>query len=172
MTFHCTFCDYNAKSISGYIIHLHRHRNSPNVRFLCPYPWCMRTFHSLSGLKSHVYRNHQQLQNSFYQAHDIREGQVELKCRDPLCQKQLGNYRDLMKHLKMHLSQHEPVICPFWNCKKQYSNFGSLSSHTSRYHSFTCSDTELTLLGNRNQPVTEATNSSDEFAHESNAFLL
>lgn len=50
------------------------------------------------------------------------------------CKKQCIDLRDLIAHLKVHLSKHELVHCPFTNCNKAFKVKSSFTSHVSRTH--------------------------------------
>lgn len=122
----CHSCGMPLSSIKSYVNHQILHRYEANRSFLCCFSDCKQKFNKYTALKAHVYRSHNSIVSQLDNAPST------FVCDN--CQKQCINLRDLLAHLKVHLTKHELVRCPFKNCNKAFRVKSSFTSHISRTH--------------------------------------
>lgn len=79
-------------------------------------------------IKAHVYH--------FYNSpvSQLDDTQRPFICDDVNCRKQCIDLRDLVAHLKEHLSNHELIHCPFRSCNRTFKVKSSFTSHVARTH--------------------------------------
>lgn len=125
--FTCRSCGMPLSRIKSYVNHQILHRYEANRNFPCCFSDCKQKFNKYTALKAHVYRSHN---STVSQLDNIPSTFV---C--DYCKKQCIDLRDDLAHLKVHLSKHELVHCPFNNCKtfRVKSSFTSHVSHTHRH---------------------------------------
>lgn len=118
--FTCRFCGFLLKSIKGYVDHQVFHRHEANSQYPCCVADCKRVFSKYSAFKMHVKGTlyHRHRKNPCETHLDIMPGPYT--CDNSNCQKQCTDLRDLIAHLRSHLSKHEMVNCPFANCGKTF----------------------------------------------------
>lgn len=127
--FTCLSCGLNLKSVKGYVDHQVLHRNDAHVQFPCWVADCKRQFVKYSAFKTHCYRHHK---NPLVSELDVMQGPYT--CSNTSCHKQCTDLKDLLTHLRSHLSKNELSNCPFGNCGKTFKVRSSFTSHISRIH--------------------------------------
>lgn len=90
---------------------------------------CKRIFVKYRALKTHFHRHHKN--PSVTTVHYARS---QAPCENTNCQKQCTDLKDLLAHLRSHLSKSELVNCPFASCGKIFKTWSSFTSHISRIH--------------------------------------
>lgn len=126
--FSCRVCGLSLSSIKGYVNHQILHQHETNGYYSCCYVDCNQKFSKYTALKSHVYHSHH---TSLSQCN---ETQTSFVCDVADCKKQCIDLKDLLAHLKVHLTRHESVCCPFRHCTKVFKVKSSFTSHLSRCH--------------------------------------
>ena len=129
-TFTCPTCSISVKTLKAYVDHQSLHKNEANGQYLCCIVGCKSRFIKYSAFKSHMYRTHRQ---SCSMSHN-ETVQGPFQCEKPNCQKLCVDLKDLLTHLKSHLSNREDVHCPFKACGKIYSLKASFTTHIHRKH--------------------------------------
>lgn len=124
--FTCRTCGISLKSIKSYVDHQILHRHETNTCFPCCFSDCKQKFTKYSAVKAHVYRTHNK------PVSQLDDTQGSYVCDNDNCKKQCTDLRDLVTHLKVHLSKRELVHCPFSNCNKVFKVKSSFTSHVSR----------------------------------------
>lgn len=106
-------------------MHQGLHKNEPNYQYACCMESCKFQFRNCNAFKCHVYRHHWR-SSTVSQSHTL---QSPFLCQLPHCQKQLMDLKDLLCHLKSHISRREVVNCPFKDCDKTFSVTSSFTAH-------------------------------------------
>lgn len=127
-TFTCRSCGISVKTIKAYVDHQFLHRHDANRLYPCCFSECKRQFTKYTALKAHVYRNH----NASVSQSDDPQG--PFVCDNASCQKKCIDLKDLLAHIRLHLSKRELVHCPFTNCDKTFKLRSSFTAHVSRNH--------------------------------------
>lgn len=133
--FACPLCPHVSKTIKGYVTHSQLHSNEYRQLFKCPLKGCNRKLSSYTGIRTHIYRDHQsKIRNKSHDKLAAININVKLRCKAPLCHHVCDGMNDLFKHLRKHIDEATSVQCPFDQCSKNFSTKKSFSSHISRYH--------------------------------------
>lgn len=127
--FPCRFCSLSLTSVKCYVDHQILHRHEANAPFPCCVADCKCVFVKYSAFKTHCYRHHN---NPSVSELDIMQGPYT--CENVSCKKQCTDLKDLLAHLRSHLSKSELVNCPFAKCGKTFKVRSSFTSHISRIH--------------------------------------
>lgn len=133
--FACPLCSHVSRTIKGYISHYQYHSNEYRRFYDCPVRECKRKLLSYTGLRTHIYRNHEKtLKTRQDDKHLAINLNIKLQCTTPLCHQVCDGMQDLFKHLRNHLDEDTSVKCPFHQCCKIFSKKNTFSAHVSRYH--------------------------------------
>ncbi len=127
--FTCPICGISMETVKGYVNHQKLHTNEAHGEYACCVIGCKSKFTKYNSFKSHMLRHHRR--SSVSQCETV---QGPLKCEKPHCQKQCIDLKDLLDHLKLHVSKKEEVKCPFKGCGKAFSLRSSFTAHISRNH--------------------------------------
>ena len=129
----CNICNTSVRSLKAYVCHLRLHRNASHLRFRCCVGNCPKTFASFAAFSTHVSRYHSSLKHQETN-NECQDKNVSLHCSQQYCDQGFAGVKQLLCHLKIHLADHNVVLCPFSNCGRSYSNKSSFTSHLSRHH--------------------------------------
>ena len=135
MLIKCPRCaHFQTCNVSKFMRHLFLiHSSEPNFSITCGLQNCVRTFKKFTSYKSHVYRDHRDLQHKSLTNHRFNNLQnFDIQCL--LCQEIIGDLTHLMTHLRFHIENGEEIQCIFDNCTRKYTVYNSLKSHVSRDH--------------------------------------
>lgn len=127
--FPCRFCSLSLKSVKGYVDQQILHRHEANGQFPCCVADCKRVFFKYSAFKTHCYKHHK---NPSVSELDIMQGPYT--CENTSCQKQCTDLKDLLAHLRSHLSKSQLVNCPFAKYGKIFKVKSSFTFHIFRIH--------------------------------------
>lgn len=127
--FPCRFCNLSLGSVKCYVDHQILHGHEANTQFPCCFADCKFVFVKYSAFKTHCHRHHY---NPSVSGLDTMQGPYT--CENIGCQKVCTDLRDLLSHLRSHLSKRELVNCPFAKCGKTFKVRSSFTSHISRIH--------------------------------------
>ena len=88
---------------------------------------------------SHVTRDHQERDNAYEVAHRTQSNTctnagVAVVCVLEFCGRKCEDLKDLLTHIKEHISAGLEICCPFHGCDKHFSKKSSFTSHLSRCH--------------------------------------
>ena len=129
----CRICDHQLHSVKDYLKHCRGHYNDRNARFYCCVPACIRTTYTYKGLVTHLNREHRdfecQSQKNMY-----RNVGVSVRCVLDFCQRKCVDLKEMLTHLKEHLSSGLKLCCPFKQCSGLFEKKSSFTSHISRCH--------------------------------------
>lgn len=126
----CRSCGATVNTLKGYVMHQGLHKNEPHYQYACCMESCKFQFRNYNAFKCHVYRHHRR-SSTVSQCQTL---QAPFLCQLPHCQKQLVDLKDLLRHLKSHISRREVAHCPFKDCDKTFSVTSSFTAHLSRKH--------------------------------------
>ncbi|CAG2117399.1 unnamed protein product [Medioppia subpectinata] len=103
--------------------HLNQHKNSVhlNVRFICDFNECNKSFTEKSNLFRH---------KSCVHLNDRK-----FKCNEENCGKSFVQKADLIRHKRIHLGE-KPFVCHFNDCNKTFSDKSNFNQHMTM-HKFT-----------------------------------
>jgi len=124
----CRFCSKTLQTLKGYVLHSRVHRNEPQCFFKCVGTNCKRTFCTYASFKAHFYRIHN------VPAATARAIVTDLKCAISLCARQFQTVKELISHLKDHIVEGRPVLCPVTGCTNTFTVKSSFTAHMSRKH--------------------------------------
>lgn len=127
--FPCSFCGLSFKSVKFYVDHQALHRHEANAQFPCCVADCKGVFFKYSAFKTHYYRLHKKPPVS-----ELDTMQGPFTCESTSCRRQCTDLKDLLAHLRSHLSKSELIKCPFAKCGKIFKVRSSFTSHISRIH--------------------------------------
>lgn len=125
--FTCKYCHIHLKTLKSYVDHYRFHKNEAHPSFCCGIIGCMRDFVTYNAFKSHIYRNH----TEYSPSPQVKSVLSSFKCENVLCEKQC---KDLLAHLRTHMTGGQKVNCPFSGCNRTFKVKSSLSAHISRPH--------------------------------------
>ena len=128
----CRFCSKMLQTLKGYVLHCRVHRNEPQCFFKCVGTNCKPTFCTYTAFKAHFYRIHN------VPAATARAIVTDLKCAISLCARQFQTVKELISHLKDHIVEGRPVLCPVTGCTNNFTVKSSFTAHMSRTHSMFC----------------------------------
>lgn len=111
------------------MLHCKLHRNEPHCLFNCVFSGCKQTFTRYGAFKAHFYRKH----NASLPL-NITVRTVAFKCIMALCERQCQDTKDLIAHLKEHISEGREVSCPVKECTNVFTVKSSFTAHMSRKH--------------------------------------
>nr|XP_046250889.1 uncharacterized protein LOC124062276 isoform X2 [Scatophagus argus] len=126
----CHFCSKKLETLRGYVLHCKVHRNEPHPFFRCVGTDCKRTFCTYAAFKGHFYRVHNAPEPS------ITAGAVvtDFKCAVSLCECKFDTVKELISHLKKHITEGQTVPCPITGCENAFTVKSSFTAHMSRKH--------------------------------------
>lgn len=126
----CHFCSKTLETLRGYVLHCKVHRNEPHPFFKCVGTDCKRTFCTYAAFKGHFYRVHNAPEPS------ITAGAVvtDFKCSISLCECKFNTVKELISHLKNHITEGRTVPCPITGCENAFTVKSSFTAHMSRKH--------------------------------------
>ena len=127
----CAICQCNTVSLKGYVKHYAMHTNVPNASFPCAFAGCRNSYTLYTSFKSHFLRQHG---SQVKRIKENRKRNVDLCCNMEHCKMKCVGISNLFSHLRHHISQGDPINCPFKGCNKTFLKVGSFSSHLSRLH--------------------------------------
>ena len=138
MSYNCRFCSYRTQFLKDHLDH-HRYHRNLSGNFHCGYNDCTEYFNSAASLRMHLIRIHNVLVTQTRvesQSHTIANEFSKFVCNVDICKKEQDDYRLLLKHLKVHISEGTSIQCPFPACsgKGKYSSVNSFTGHLSKYH--------------------------------------
>lgn len=123
------FCDSAFTSLKRYVNHQSLHKNEANGLYPCCRVGCKYKFTRYNAFKAHVYRHHDK-------SCDLQFDTVQgsFCCQIAQCHSQCVDVKELLAHLRLHLSKKEKVCCPFKACGKTFSLRSSFTAQVSRKH--------------------------------------
>lgn len=127
--FTCRSCSLSLKSVKGYVDHQILNRHEAHGQFPCCVADCKHLLVKYSAFKTHCHRHHK---NPSVSELDVMQGPYT--CENTSCKKPCTDLKDLLAHLRSHLSKNELVNCPFANCGKTFKVRSSFTLHISRIH--------------------------------------
>ena len=134
--FYCNFCEYRNNTLKNYIDHRKFHRNI-NKDYYCGFKRCQKLFNNYPYLITHLIRNHgyysKSREKTLYKEY-AANATGKYICDNVLCKQECSNFADLLKHLKLHISQKEQITCPYKNCRRTYKVLSSFTGHLTRSH--------------------------------------
>ena len=130
--YHCKQCAHESKTIIGFTNHMKLHSNAANCPFTCGVPNCTRAFSKFAAFKSHLYRDHKGYKSD-KSTTDEPTG-TTLSCQIEFCQGIFTNVKELLNHLKGHITEGRKITCPFRACEKTFGVKSTFASHISRTH--------------------------------------
>jgi len=113
------------------------HSAEPNFSYPCVIEdgerKCCKVFHTVAGLKTHVYREHRNLLCSLPSStqHTWLSG-TRICC--PVCSVVVNTLSDLSGHYRVHFSSGQKVVCVMSGCTDEFDVYSSYTSHMSRCH--------------------------------------
>lgn len=163
--FACPLCNHVSRSVRSYVNHSLLHSNEYRRIIKCPIVRCKRKLSSYTGLKAHMYRDHQERTSKSDAKFLTLSPYMKLQCKTLLCKKDCDGIKDLLKHLREHINDGTRVECPFNQCSKMFSKTTTFKSHISRYHKYQASKdlpTEMFHSSNPDRMSLEVPSTSNE----------
>ena len=130
----CPLCNHVSRTVKNYVNHSQLHSNEYRRVIECPFQRCKRTLLSYTGLRAHIYRDHQERRSSNDEKLLTLSLHLKLQCKTLLCQQVCDGMKDLLKHLRQHIDDGTIIQCPFNQCSKMFSKTTTFKSHISRHH--------------------------------------
>lgn len=128
--FNCNFCGKAVQTLRGYELHCKLHRNEPHCLFKCLDANCKQSFTRSGAFKAHFYRRHSVAAPTTLAV----GGCTTYKCTVSMCERQLGDPKDIIAHFKEHIAEGRAVTCPVTGCTNVFKVKSSFISHMSRKH--------------------------------------
>lgn len=163
----CPLCRHVSRSIKGYVNHSQLHSNEYRRLYECPFRGCKRKQSSYTGLRAHVYRDHQENSKIKYSNEQMwqKNVSIRLQCKTGMCKKVCDGLKDLLGHLRKHIGEDTSIECPFNQCSQIFSKKKTFSAHISRYHRYhTVEHLPSGMLCSSSSDFFNATPSSQEFS--------
>jgi hypothetical protein len=129
----CHVCHFSTSSVKCYVSHYRVHANVSNFRFPCGVSDCSRTFVSFAAFNSHCSRDHNEWRKKISAA-KYRNVDVLLQCESDFCGKQFKDLKSFLNHLKSHISDTNPLSCPYKECTTKFQKTSTFTAHISRKH--------------------------------------
>ncbi|KAJ8677266.1 hypothetical protein QAD02_013053 [Eretmocerus hayati] len=133
--FYCEYCGFKTLELEEYLRHRSRNHRHVSKYLFCGFEQCSKAVKDEIQLKKHLLINHGLRRRPENRGGTIQSNERgKFICSLDICRQESNTFSDLLKHLKIHLTNNIEIECPIVGCDKKYKLKSSFTGHMSKNH--------------------------------------